>query len=77
MSSLLGCEDKIFDAKPQLVYSVLHIGLALKFEIEYWSSLDTKYVILEIEAESESDAVNQFKNMHPHKKFRVLDPLDD
>ena len=48
-----------------------------KFEIEYWSSLDNKYIILEIEADSEAAAVKLFKAMHPHKKYRVLAPLDD
>ena len=47
------------------------------YEVEYWSSLDSKYVILNIEAESESDAIKKFKSMHPHKKYRLLDPLDD
>ena len=47
------------------------------YEFEYWSSLDSKYIILEIEAESEVDAVKQFKKMHPHKKYRLLDPLDE
>jgi hypothetical protein len=47
------------------------------FEIEYWSSLDSKYITLQIEADSETNAVKRFKNMHPHKKYRVLDPLDD
>jgi hypothetical protein len=50
---------------------------ALKtFEVEYWSSLDSKYIILQIEADSEKDAVKKFKKMHPHKKYRLLDPLD-
>jgi len=49
----------------------------MKFDIEYWSSLDSKYVILTIEAESKSEAVKEFKNMHPHKKHRILDPLED
>lgn len=47
------------------------------YEIEYWSSLDSKYIILSIEAESETDAIKQFRSMHPHKKYRLLDPLDD
>lgn len=49
----------------------------MKFDIEYWSSLDSKYVILTIEAESKFEAVKEFKNMHPHKKHRILDPLED
>ena len=49
----------------------------MKFDFEYWSSLDSRYIILEIEAESKTDAVKVFKNMHPHKKYRLLDPLDD
>jgi hypothetical protein len=47
------------------------------FEIEYWSSLDSKYIILQIEAESEKEAIQQFKQMHPHKKHRLLEPIDD
>ena len=31
----------------------------------------------QIEAESETEAIKEFKSMHPHKKFRLLDPLDD
>jgi hypothetical protein len=47
------------------------------FDFEYWSSLDSKYIILTIKAESEKEAIKEFKSMHPHKKFRLLDPLDD
>ena len=47
------------------------------YEFEYWSSLDSKYIILQIEAESEKEAIKQFKNMHPHKKFRLLESIDD
>jgi hypothetical protein len=47
------------------------------FDFEYWSSLDSKYIILSIQAESEAEAVKKFKNMHPHKKYRLLDPLED
>ncbi|MBT3284962.1 hypothetical protein HN807_04525 [Candidatus Bathyarchaeota archaeon] len=49
----------------------------MKFDFEYWSSLDSRYIILTIEAGSKADAVKEFKNMHPHKKHRLLDPLDD
>ena len=49
----------------------------MKFDFEYWSSLDSRYIILEIEAESKKEAVKEFKNMHPHKKYRLLDQLDD
>ena len=49
----------------------------MKFDFEYWSSLDSRYVILTIEAGSKTEAVKEFKNMHPHKKHRLLDPLDD
>jgi len=49
----------------------------MKFEFEYWSSLDSKYIIVPIEAESEKDAKTEFHKMHPHKKYRMLDPLDD
>ena len=47
------------------------------FEIEYWSSLDSKYILLQIEAESVKEAIQKFKQMHPHKKYRLLDPLND
>ena len=47
------------------------------YDFEYWSSLDSKYITISIEADSESDAIKEFKNMHPHKKYRLLDPLDD
>ena len=47
------------------------------YEFEYWSSLDSKHIILQIEAESEKEAIKQFRYMHPHKKYRLLDPLDD
>ena len=47
------------------------------YEFEYWSSLDSKYITLPIEAESRRDAVKQFKEMHPHKKYRLLDPQYD
>jgi len=49
----------------------------MKIDFEYWSSLDSRYIILEIEAESKTEAVKEFKNTHPHKKYRLLDPLDD
>ena len=49
----------------------------MKFEFEYWSSLDSKYIIVTIEAESEKDAKTKFHQMHPHKKYRMLDPIDD
>ncbi len=49
----------------------------MKYEFEYWSSLDTRYVTITIEAESRTDAVKEFKQRHPHKKYRLLDPLDE
>ena len=49
----------------------------MKFDFEYWSSLDSSYIILTIEAESRSKAVKEFKSMHSHKKYRLLDSLDD
>jgi hypothetical protein len=49
----------------------------MKYDFEYWSSLDSRYIILTVEAESKSEAVKTFKNMHPHKKHRILDPLDE
>ena len=51
--------------------------IVMKFEFEYWSSLDSKYMIVPIEAETEADAKKMFNKMHPHKKYRLLDPLDD
>jgi hypothetical protein len=47
------------------------------FDFEYWSSFDSKYLILTIEAESKKEAIKDFKNRHPHKKYRLLDPLDE
>lgn len=47
------------------------------FDFEYWDSLDSKYVILSIRAETRADAIKEFKEQHPHKKYRLLDPLDD
>ncbi len=53
-------------------------GIEVKpYEFEYWSSLDSRNVIITIMAESEKDAIKEFKNRHPHKKYRLLDPLDD
>jgi len=46
------------------------------YEFEYWSSLDSRYIILTIEAKSETDAIKEFKHRHPHKKYRFLDPLE-
>ena len=48
-----------------------------QYDFEYWSSLDSKNVIISIMAESERDAIKQFQSMHPHKKYRLLEPLDD
>jgi hypothetical protein len=54
------------------------LGLTMKtFDFEYWSSLDSRYIILTIEAESKTEAIKEFRNRHPHKKYRLLDPLDD
>ncbi len=47
------------------------------YDFEYWDSLDSRYVILTIEADSERDALKEFKNRHPHKKYRLLDELDE
>ena len=47
------------------------------FEFEYWDSLDSRYVTLPIEAETREDAIKEFHSQHPHKKYRILDPLDD
>jgi len=47
-----------------------------RYDFEYWSSLDSGYVTLTIEAESEADAIKEFRARHPHKKYRLLDPQD-
>lgn len=49
----------------------------MRYEFEYWSSLDTKYMIVAIEAASKTDAIKEFRQRHPHKKYRLLDPLDE
>jgi len=49
----------------------------LQYEFEYWSSLDSKYIIIKIEAESKTDAIKEFKQRHPHKKYRLLDLLEE
>ena len=49
----------------------------MKFDFEFWSSLDTRYIILSVDAESKTEAVKEFKSRHRHKKNRLLDPLDD
>lgn len=49
----------------------------MQYEFEYWSSLDIKYIIITIEAESKTDAIKEFKQKHPHKKYRLLDPPDE
>ena len=52
--------------------------LSLEFYFEYWDSLDQKYIVLTIEAESKSDAVKEFYTQQPHKKYRLLDdPFDE
>ena len=59
---------------------MVNIGRRLKlkqFDFEYWSSLDSKNVIISIMAESEREAIKKFQSMHPHKKYRLLEPLDD
>jgi hypothetical protein len=43
------------------------------YEFEVWSSLDARYVIVSIQAESTIEAIKQFKRSHPHKKYRLLD----
>jgi hypothetical protein len=43
------------------------------YEFEYWSSLDSRYITIKIEAELRTDAIKEFKNRHPHKKYRLLD----
>ena len=64
--------------KLNLIDGRMLLGITMKtFDFEYWSSLDSRYRILAIEAESKTEAIKEFKNRHPHKKFRRLDPLDD
>ena len=78
------CVDKIMDYCTGYSHKLILIdcilftrGLVMKFDFEYWSSLDSRYINLTIEAKSKTEAVKEFKSMHPHKKYRVLDPLDD
>ena len=49
----------------------------MKFDFEFWSSLDARYIILSVDAESKTEAVKEFKSRHPHKKYRLLDQLND
>jgi hypothetical protein len=64
--------------KLNLIDGRMLLGNTMKtFDFEYWSSLDSRYIILTIEAESKTEAIKEFKNRHPHKKYRLLDPLDD
>lgn len=58
-----------------IVYAVNELK---SYDFEYWDSLDSRNVILLIEAESKTEAVKEFKMRHPHKKFRLLeDQLDE
>lgn len=50
---------------------------AMQYEFEYWSSLDSKYLIITIEAVSKTEAIKEFKKRQPHKKYRLLDPPDE
>ena len=64
--------------KLNLIDERMLVGITMKtFDFEYWSSVDSRYIILTIEAESKTEAIKEFKNRHPHKKYRLLDPLDD
>ncbi len=80
---VIGCTPRspanTLDRKPHLQRAGYEPrrGAALKYEFEYWSSLDTRYVTITIEAESRTDAIKEFKQRHPHKKYRLLDPLDE
>ena len=47
------------------------------YEFEIWSSLDSKYVIIKIDAPSKTVAVKLFKRLHPHKKYRLIDQVKD
>jgi hypothetical protein len=46
------------------------------YEFEFWSSLDSRYIIFTIQAESKREAITLFKGRHPHKKYRLIDPID-
>ena len=47
------------------------------YDFEVWSSLDSRYIIVRIEADSKTEAVKLFKSSHPHQKCRLLDdPVD-
>jgi hypothetical protein len=64
--------------KLNLIDERMLVGMTMKtFDFEYWSSVDSRYIILTIEAESKTEAIKEFKSRHPHKKYRLLDPLDD
>jgi hypothetical protein len=45
----------------------------ITYEFEYWSSLDSRYITIKIEAKSKTDAIKEFKHRQPHKKYRLLD----
>lgn len=49
--------------------------LMKSYDFEYWNSLDSRYTIIAIEAESKLEAIKKFKMLHPHKKYRLLDDL--
>jgi len=49
--------------------------LMKSYDFEYWNSLDSRYTIIAIEAESKLEAIKKFKRLHPHKKYRLLDDL--
>ena len=53
-----------------IVYAVNELK---SYDFEYWDSLDSRNVVLSIEAESKMEAVKEFKSRHPHKKYRLLD----
>ena len=72
---VLGFVQCIFIAWRRYLFK--EVFVLKSFDFEYWDSLDSKNVIITIKAETEVDAIKEFRSMHPHKKYRVLDPLDD
>lgn len=46
-----------------------------EYEFEFWSSPDSQYLFVRIDADSRIEAIKQFKRKHPHKKFRLLDDV--
>ena len=45
------------------------------YEFEVCSSLNSRYIIVRIEADSKKEATKLFRRKHPHKKYRLLEDL--